>query len=155
MSAMTTHQLPFHLRNVGKRDVRSQFGALCYRVVDGKVKILLVTSRGRGRWIIPKGWPLHRATPAEAAANEAYEEAGVRTRTTDSVIGFFTYLKVQGGRKMSVVVAVFPSEVTQELPHWPEKGQRRRKWVGRKKAAKMVDAPELAAIIRNFDPSKL
>ena len=105
-----------------------------------------------------KGFEIRVERGAGARAgfsDEAYEEAGVRTRTTDSVIGFFTYLKVQGGRKMPVVVAVFPSEVTQELPHWPEKGQRRRKWVGRKKAAKMVDAPELAAIIRNFDPSKL
>ena len=58
---MSVQQLPFRLRNVGKRDVRSQFGALPYRIREGKVQVMLVSSRGTGRWIIPKGWPMNRS----------------------------------------------------------------------------------------------
>ena len=152
---MMIQELPFHLRNTGKRDVRSQFGALPYRIVNGKVKVLLITSRGTGRWIIPKGWPMHQCTPAEAAGIEAFEEAGVKTRPHNAVIGFYTYAKIQNGRRMPVVVAVFPVEVKKELSNWPERTQRQRKWMGRKKAAKLVQEPELAQIIRNFDPTLL
>ena len=63
--------------------------------------------------------------------------------------------KIQNGRRMPVVVAVFPVEVKKELSNWPERTQRQRKWMGRKKAAKLVQEPELAQIIRNFDPTLL
>ncbi|WP_298492139.1 NUDIX hydrolase [uncultured Maritimibacter sp.] len=152
---MSVQQLPFRLRNVGKRDVRSQFGALPYRIREGKVQVMLVSSRGTGRWIIPKGWPMNRSTPAEAAAIEAYEEAGVTGRVHDGVIGFYTYSKKEYGRRMPVVVAVFPLLVHRELMNWPERGQRQRKWVGRKKAAKLVDEPELKQILRAFEPTEL
>ena len=39
--------------------------------------MLLISSLGTGRWIIPKGWPMHNTTPAGAAGIEAFEEAGV------------------------------------------------------------------------------
>ncbi|MBV7409330.1 NUDIX hydrolase [Maritimibacter sp. DP1N21-5] len=152
---MSAHQLPFRLRNVGKRDVRSQFGALPFRIREGKVQVLLISSRGTGRWIIPKGWPMNKSTPAEAAAIEAYEEAGVTGRVHNGVIGFYTYSKREQGRRMPVVVAVFPLLVQRELMNWPERGQRKRKWVSRKKAAKLVDEPELKDILRAFTPEGL
>ncbi|MFC6583776.1 NUDIX hydrolase [Sulfitobacter aestuariivivens] len=54
--------------------MRTQFAALCYRVKKGKVQVLLVTSRGTKRWIVPKGWPMDGKTPAQSAALEAWEE---------------------------------------------------------------------------------
>ena len=55
-----------------------QYGALPYRFTDsGGVEILLVTSRSRRRWILPKGLPVDGLEPSEAAAREAFEEAGV------------------------------------------------------------------------------
>ena len=38
---------------------------------------------------------------------------------------------------------------------YPEKDERKRRWMRRKKAAAKVDEPELAQIIRRFDPKLL
>ncbi|MEZ5723235.1 MAG: hypothetical protein R3D59_18035 [Paracoccaceae bacterium] len=46
--------------------MRTQFGALPWRYADGKLRFCSL-SRDTGRWIIPKGWPMDGATPAEAA----------------------------------------------------------------------------------------
>jgi len=135
-----------------KRDVRTQFGALCYRIHDGRVEILLITSRKRGRWIIPKGWPMDGETPAGAGATEAYEEAGAVGKLSNSVLGFYAYSKGHAGYRLPIVVAVFPLKVTKLLKDFPEKGQRRRKWVSLKKAAQMVGEPELRRMIKDFDP---
>ena len=49
----------------------NQVGALPFRVVDGRVEVLLVTSRETRRWLIPKGWPMKGKKPHKAAAQEA------------------------------------------------------------------------------------
>jgi 8-oxo-dGTP pyrophosphatase MutT (NUDIX family) len=58
-----------------------QIAVLPYRVtspaVDAPVQILLITSRGTGRWVIPKGRPIGKLPPHASAAVEAEEEAGV------------------------------------------------------------------------------
>ena len=35
-----------------------QYAALPYRIEARQVWILLITSRGTQRWVIPKGWPM-------------------------------------------------------------------------------------------------
>lgn len=136
-----------------KRSVRTQFGALPFREKNGKVEILMITTRRTGRWIIPKGWPMDGETPAGAAATEAYEEAGVEGKLSHDVLGFYSYSKAYDGERLPCVVAVFPLKVTKKHKNFPEKGQRRRKWVSRKKAARMVWEPELRRIINSFDPA--
>ncbi|WP_331459990.1 NUDIX hydrolase [Cochlodiniinecator piscidefendens] len=147
------HQ-PIRFTDNGKRDVSTQFGALCYRVKDGKLKFLLITSRSAGRWIIPKGWPMDNHTPAEAATREAYEEAGLQGKIYPDAIGIYSYNKEHGSTESPCVVAVFAMRVDTKLKNFPEKEQRKRKWFGRKKAAKLVAEPELAQIILNFSPSQ-
>lgn len=82
---------------------RTQYGALCYRVgtENGKVEVLLITSRGTGRWIIPRGWPMRKKKPHEAAEIEAWEEAGVRGRVRKTPVGRYTYLKWLGDGDVS------------------------------------------------------
>lgn len=156
MTVAKIRQKPLRLGAAQKRDVRTQFGALCYRLHEGRVQILLITSRGTGRWIIPKGWPMSGETPAGAAATEAYEEAGVEGRLSNVVIGIYSYQKgMGGGDNLPCVVAVFPLKVKRLLKTYPEAGERKRKWVSLKKAAQMVDEPELAHIIAGFDPKML
>src|SRR6266436_10021475 len=71
-----------------------QAGVIAYCIVDGKVQVLLMTSRDTGRWIIPKGNVNGRSTPSKAAEKEAYEEAGVRGTITSSIpLGIYTYFK--------------------------------------------------------------
>ncbi len=137
-----------------KRDVRTQFGALCYRVVDDKTQVLLVTSRGTGRWILPKGWPEPGSTPAEAAVKEAWEEAGVIGRTRGNCIGLYSYIKRGDGGRLPCVVAVFAVKVRSLRRDFPEAGQRSRKWFSRKKAAKLLHEPELRRMVLDFDPGK-
>jgi len=56
---------------------RVHVAAVCYRVRDGELEFLLVRTRN-GHWTFPKGGVDEDATHADAAAREAYEEAGVR-----------------------------------------------------------------------------
>lgn len=142
--------------SASKSDVRTQFAALCFRVEDGKTRILLITSRGSGRWIIPRGWPMDNKTPCEAALTEAWEESGVRGKGYEVSLGLYSYTRDIGEDGLTPCVAmVYPVKVKDMADDYPEKGQRRRKWFSRKKAAELVSEPELANIIRGFDPENL
>ncbi|RKF17254.1 NUDIX domain-containing protein [Roseovarius spongiae] len=142
--------------NARKSDVRTQFAALCYRMRDEKPEILLITSRGSGRWIIPKGWPMDGMTPSESALTEAWEEAGVRGKVYDQCLGLFSYHKAIGPeRGIPCVAMVYPVRVKSLAPDYPEAGQRKRAWYRRKKAARLVTEPELAQIVANFHPRLL
>ncbi|MFD1193335.1 NUDIX hydrolase [Seohaeicola saemankumensis] len=156
MTVQSIKQLPLRLQVAHKSDVRTQFAALCYRVVKDKTQILLVTSRGSGRWILPKGWPMDGVTPARAAMTEAWEEAGVEGQAVDICLGMYSYAKVLGPDTLLPCVAmVYPVRVRDLASNYPESGARRRKWFSRKKAAKAVQEPELAQIIKQFDPKRL
>lgn len=122
---------------------------------NDKVQLLLITSRGTGRWIIPKGWPVDGATPAEAALQEAWEEAGVDGRVQGNTLGIYSHTKQDDGELMPCVVAVFPVKVRALKSKFPEAGQRKRQWVSRKKAASLIDEPELRQIVMHFDPRLL
>ncbi len=149
-------QLPISVQAAHKSDVRSQFAALCWRLNRGKPEILLITTRGSGRWIVPKGWPMDAMTPAASAAQEAWEEAGVIGEPADRCLGLFSYLKtVAPDRVLPCVAMVYPVRVESLATDFPEKGQRRRKWFPSDKAATKVDEPELARILRDFDPHTL
>ncbi|MCP5036527.1 MAG: NUDIX hydrolase [Rhodobacteraceae bacterium] len=146
---------PIKVAGAGKREVRTQFGALCYRVKGRKVEVLLITTRGRGHWIIPKGWPMGGETPAGAAATEALQEAGATGKLSDRVLGFYSYSKKHGGDDLPCVVAVFPLRVKKMLRSYPEKGERKRRWVSQKKAISLIREPELRRIIKDFRPFDL
>jgi 8-oxo-dGTP pyrophosphatase MutT (NUDIX family) len=130
---------------------RMQNGALCWRMFRDQVQVLLVTSRDTGRWIIPKGWPMPDLPDAEAAAREAWEEAGVEGVVSDRAVGRFPYDKVMGpAQAIPCIVSVFPLQVTRLRGRYPESKQRRRKWFTPEKAAKKVLEPELREIIQLF-----
>jgi 8-oxo-dGTP pyrophosphatase MutT (NUDIX family) len=129
---------------------RVQYAALPYRRKgNSRTEVLLVTSRDTGRWIIPKGWPLKGKAPHKAAAREAREEAGVVGKISRRVIGSFSYEKrLKTGRVIVCEVKVFGLKVKQQEENWPEKGERKVKWLSRTKAAKTVGDRALGAIIR-------
>lgn len=136
--------------------MRVQFGALCYRIKEGRTEVLMITSRGRRRWIVPKGWPIENKTPAEAAEIEAWEEAGVRGQAINQSLGVYSYGKIVENKMiLPCVVMLYPVKVDSLSDSWPEKKERKRRWMGRKKAARLTDDPDLAYLIRNFDPRKL
>ena len=148
-------QLPLKLRGA-KTAVRGQFAALCWRRDDdGAVEVCLITSRRTKRWIVPKGWPMHKQTPAEAAATEAWEEAGLTGNAVDRCLGVYSYVKPLSKRTMPVVVMVYPLAVREIASDWPERRQRKRKWFPLQQAADKVAEPALRHIIATFDPDIL
>lgn len=157
MTIARIKQKPVRLGARRKHDVRTQFGALCWRRHEDGVRIALITSRGRRRWGLPKGWPMDGTTPARAAAREAYEEAGLEGVVDNLCIGIYSYTKSPGRKKarLPCVVALFPLEVTRCRDRWPERGKRKRRWASPEEAATLVDNPELSRILREFDPDAL
>lgn len=132
-----------------------QYAALPWRQSQG-FEILLITSRETRRWVIPKGWPMEGQTAAESAAQEAYEEAGVRGQITAEAIGRYGYAKRLRGRgKKRFKVDVFALEVTEVLDLWPEAHERTRQWLSPQEAAAHVNESELAALIRAFAADRL
>ena len=148
-------QLPIKLRAGGKTDVRTQFAALCYRYKKDELQICMVTSRGSGRWILPKGWPMHKQTPAQAAAQEAWEEAGLKGAPIDHCLGVYSALKPLENETAPLLVMVYPVRVETVAKNWPEMEDRKRKWVSARKAAKKLTEPELRRIVSTFDPTTL
>ena len=61
-----------------------QVAAVCYRIRGGSIEFLLVRTRGSGRWTFPKGNAEPGMTHAQAAALEAFEEAGVHGRMQEA-----------------------------------------------------------------------
>ena len=132
-----------------------QYAALPWRrLPDGEVRVLLITSRETRRWVIPKGWPMSGRTPAETAAQEAYEEAGVSGDHDKAPIGAYMYEKrLRNGALQPVRVEVYPLEALVEQLSFPEQGQREKLWTTIADAVAKVDEPELKALIQGFRPS--
>ena len=126
-----------------------QVAALCYRFNDDTLEVLLIKTRGRGRWIVPKGWPMSRCKHSKAALIEAFEEAGVKGTVTSEPVGSFTYRK----EKLDCEAKAYPVKVTCLKKRFPEKATRTRKWVSRERAARLVEEPSLKRLIRTFEPA--
>ena len=143
--ARATHQkvirqsaaIPYRRRRGGSRQ-------------DTTLEVLLITSRRSGHWIVPKGLVEPGMTEHDSAAKEAEEEAGVVGRVGTRPVGSFEYHK-WGGR---CHVAVFDLEVSRELPDWPERGQRQRRWASVPEACDLVHNDRLRALIATL-PDRL
>ena len=127
-----------------------QSGVVPYRIEQNELKILLITSRHRKRWIIPKGIIDYGFSPQDSAENEANEEAGIEGIIDPLQIGEYQFLK-WGGR---VTVKVFLFMVTHEHDDWPESSFRQRKWVSVEEAEQLVDLEGLRKILHSL-PSVL
>lgn len=136
-----------------RRPERLQFAALCYRLADkkGSVEILLITSRGTGRWVIPKGWPMNGKLAHAVAEREAYEEAGVKGKAEVKPLGTFSYMKgLDSGLEIPCRVQVHALKVSGFASNYKEKGQREMAWFSYEDAALRVTEPELKELILAF-----
>ena len=147
--------VPLRLSSAGKTDVRAQFAALCYRMKGDRVQVCIVTTRNSGRWILPRGWPTHNQTAHDGAAIEAFEEAGLKGHVFSNAIGTYVYDKPIADGIAPVLVVVYAIHVTEVAKKWPEKNERKRRWVSLKKAASKLEEPGLRQIVANFDPARL
>lgn len=134
----------------GRGPVGVQYAALPFRRKPA-LAILLITSRETRRWVIPKGWPMKGRKPYAAAAQEAFEEAGVTGQIAKSPFGAYPYIKwLKNGVAVPCRVRVFPLEVRGERDAWPEMAERERRWFTPEEAVEAVDEAELAALIGAF-----
>ncbi|MEX1661446.1 NUDIX hydrolase [uncultured Thioclava sp.] len=134
---------------LGHRPASLQVGALCTRLRDGKVQVMLITSRDTGRWVMPKGWPMRGRSLSGAARQEAWEEAGVKGHISSDPIGSFRYDKrLDGGLSVPTDVLVYHLRVDNTSKTFPEQHQRKRQWFSLNQAAKRVDEDGLQDILR-------
>jgi 8-oxo-dGTP pyrophosphatase MutT (NUDIX family) len=108
--------------------------------------VVLVTSRTKKRWTIPKGFIETGMTPCESAANEAFEEAGAIGSVSDLEIGSYEYSK--WGKICRV--GVFEMQVTDLLGEWLESHQRERIIVPPAEAAELLWHPVLSGVVKEF-----
>lgn len=123
-----------------------------------RLRVLMVTSRDTGRWVMPKGWLMDGKKPWHAAKIEALEEAGAVGFVSDRPIGHYHYTKrLSKGRRVLCRVTVYPMMVDKLKRRWKERKERTRHWFSLKKAAKLVDELELTALLLTLarDPDQL
>ena len=121
-----------------------QVGVVPYRIREGRIEVLLITSRGSGRWVIPKGGLLSGHGPRRSARVEAYEEAGVTGPLGSTPIGLYRH----GRSKGSPLVQVFLMRVEKEADEWPEKDERSCRWMPVEEAVRRVRMKGLRAILQ-------
>jgi len=110
-----------------------QVAAVCYRVRSAGIEFLLVRTR-RGRWTFPKGGVEPRLTRAQAAALEAFEEAGVHGRIEEA--SFARYSRKCGNMRGPLVVHAYLCEVLGLDA--PQEANRNRTWFSPDKAARCL-----------------
>jgi 8-oxo-dGTP pyrophosphatase MutT (NUDIX family) len=131
-----------------KRKSRTQVAALPFRVLQGALEVMLITSRETGRWIVPKGWPQKGRALHAVASREAYEEAGLVGRVKKRPIGAYRYAKRLPFKSTIVCkVSVFPLHVEKELDDYPEKDFRQRCWLTPDEAASRVEERGLSKLL--------
>lgn len=140
---------PSILTEAGKFPVLPQSAALCYRIRCGEPEVLLITTRGSGRWIIPKGRMIDGLSGAETATQEAWEEAGVTGRCEKRCVGRFSFMKQRRDQgRVVCLVDVYTLRVQGITDRFPEADERRRKWMAPEMAARAVSIDELSALFR-------
>lgn len=124
-----------------------QSGVAPYRVTRKGVSVLVITSRRTGRWLFPKGGLMAGREPWESAAQEAFEEAGVQGVADPEPLGAYRSHRVRNGAAEQIEVVIYPLKVTRQLDRWPERGQRRRRWVSLDEARRLVKEPDLVQVV--------
>lgn len=124
-----------------------QSGAIPFRIKDGKLEILLITSRKKKKWIIPKGIIESGMKPYESAAHEALEEAGVIGEVSHDSLGSYKVKKWDG----ICEVLVYPMKVENETKQWLEDSFRERKWFSFEGAQEVIEREKIKKLIKKLE----
>ena len=122
-----------------------QSAVIPYRVSADGLEVLMVTSRKRKRWVVPKGIREPQLSAAASAAKEAMEEAGIEGRLSALPIGSYQYDKWGG----TCTVEVYTLEVEQVHPTWDE-NFRDREWVTLDEAVRRSTPQSLRALLASL-----
>ncbi len=119
-----------------------QSGAIPFRIVENNIEILLITSRTKGNWIIPKGIIDYGLLPQESAIKEALEEAGVEGEISHKGVAEYNVTKWEG----ICAVKVYLLKVTKIHDSWEEDSFRKRLWVRLEEVENLVKKKKLKKI---------
>ena len=133
---------------------RLQLAALPWRLVDGRVEVLMVTSRLSNHWLIPKGWPMRGAKPRPRPRRARPSRKRVSKAPYHRRQSAVTRIRkvLPDGGSVPCEVDVYALRVSKELPKWPETGERRRQWMPFEEAAALAFEPSLAALLKTLEP---
>lgn len=128
-----------------------QIAALPVRCnADDGLDVYLVTSRGSGRWIIPKGNPIAGLSPQDVAAREAREEAGLVGPVLPRLLGQFEFQRLRGVFRETCLIDVYPMLVEKQLKNFAEKRQRTVRLCSLGTALSIVSSRPLAQLIEQY-----
>ena len=128
--------------SIGTENIPLKSCVIPYRIINGELELLLITSIKKQKWIFPKGYIEFNLSAFESAKKEAYEEAGVIGENETLELGAFELKK----KNEISLIKVFSMEVTKELKDYPEKNLRKRKWFSLSEANETIENVE----IKNF-----
>lgn len=146
----------FSLASLRRLRTSAQAAAICYRTGKQGVEFLLVQTGG-GRWTFPKGNAEPGLSHAQAAALEAFEEAGVHGRIEE--VAFARYVgskRVRTAAEKSIrqkltvsahlceVSRIEPAEETGRNPSWFSAEQAKRRL---RRARPPEEAAELIHVV--------
>jgi 8-oxo-dGTP pyrophosphatase MutT (NUDIX family) len=136
------------LEDVNKTELEfNQSCVIPYRINNGSIELLLITSIKKQRWIFPKGYIEFNLTAFESAKKEAYEEAGVIGENETVELGAFELKK----KNQTSYVKIFSMEVTKELKDYPEKNLRKRKWFAIKDAIENIENADIKNFVNKLE----
>jgi 8-oxo-dGTP pyrophosphatase MutT (NUDIX family) len=96
-------------------------GAIPFIAEDGDVKLLMVTSLTRGRWVFPKGMLKRGEGKLKGCRREAFEEAGIKGAIL-SDLPITAIINSKDESKSDIMaVTCYPMFVTKQTKEWPEK----------------------------------
>ncbi len=122
----------------------SQSAVIPFRRRDGETEILMITSRKKKRWVVPKGIKEPDLSPQDSAAKEALEEAGIEGTVSRRSAGTYRYEKWGG----TCTVEVFTMAVETIHDEWLE-SFRERQWLSVDQALERIREPGLRQILRD------
>jgi ADP-ribose pyrophosphatase YjhB (NUDIX family) len=128
----------------------SEFNQSCvipYRISNGSIELLLITSIKKQKWIFPKGFIEFNLSAFESAKKEAYEEAGVIGENETVELGSFDLKK----KTRTSHVKIFSMEVTKELKDYPEKNLRKRKWFNVSDALENIENSDIKNFVQKLE----
>lgn len=118
-----------------------------YRISNGSIELLLITSIKKQKWIFPKGFIEFNLSAFESAKKEAYEEAGVIGENETVELGSFDLKK----KTRTSHVKIFSMEVTKELKDYPEKNLRKRKWFNINDALENIENSDIKNFVQKLE----
>lgn len=115
-------------------------GGVVYRRHEGELQVALIRRARSGRWRLPKGHVREGESLEQAAAREAYEEAGVRVEVERKIAeSSYTYWDEEAGESRDKTVHHFLLRALPGQELHPEPGVfDGAEWLGPDEAARRV-----------------